>query len=72
VIGRSDPKWVEVPVALIVPKAGAALSREDVLKLFEGRLARYKHPREVMFLEGPLPRTSLGKVQKFELRERFK
>jgi fatty-acyl-CoA synthase len=71
VIGRADPKWVEVPVACIVTKPGAALDRDKVLALFEGRLARYKHPRDVIFLAGPLPRTSLGKVQKFELRRRL-
>ncbi len=69
VIGRPDDKWGEVPVACVVPKPGVTLTRETVLGLFEGRLARYKHPRDVVFLDGPLPRTSLGKVQKFELRE---
>jgi fatty-acyl-CoA synthase len=71
VIGRADAKWVEVPVAVIVTRPGCTLSRVDVLKLFDGRLARYKHPRDVVFVAGPLPRTSLGKVQKFELRARF-
>ena len=49
-----------------------AVTAEDVMALFKGRLARYKHPRDVVFMEGPLPRTSLGKVQKFELRDRLK
>ncbi len=64
----TDPRWGEAPVACVVPKPGRALTRDDVLALFQGRLARYKHPRDVVFLPGPLPRTSLGKVQKFELR----
>ncbi len=71
VIGRADPRWVEVPLACIVLKPGAQMSKDDVIGLFHGRLARYKHPRDVLFLEGPLPRTSLGKVQKFELRGRL-
>ena len=71
VIGRPDPKWVEVPVCVIVRKAGHTPSAEDILALFQGKLARYKHPRDVIFVEGPLPRTSLGKVQKFELRQRL-
>ncbi|MEM9683978.1 MAG: long-chain-fatty-acid--CoA ligase [Pseudomonadota bacterium] len=69
VIGRPDPKWGEIPVAVIVLKPDAQMSKEDVLALFAGRLARYKHPRDVAFVDGPLPRTSLGKVQKFELRK---
>jgi fatty-acyl-CoA synthase len=69
VVGRPDPRWGEVPVACVVPRAGARLTREDVLALFRDRLARYKHPRDVVFVEA-LPRTVMGKVQKFELRER--
>jgi fatty-acyl-CoA synthase len=42
-----------------------------VIGLFQNRLARFKHPRDVIFLDGPLPRTSLGKVQKYELRQRL-
>ncbi|MEN8195141.1 MAG: AMP-binding protein, partial [Pseudomonadota bacterium] len=72
VVGRPDKKWGEVPVACIVPKQGSAITEEDVMALFEGRLAGYKHPRGVVFMDGPLPRTSLGKVQKFELRERLR
>jgi fatty-acyl-CoA synthase len=72
VIGRPDPKWVEVPVAVVVSKPGRRPSAEQILALFQDRLARYKHPREVLFVEGPLPRTSLGKVQKYELRQRLR
>ena len=69
VVGRADDKWGEVPVAVVVLKDGKSMSKEQVLNLFQGRLARYKHPRDVIFVDGPLPRTSLGKVQKFELRK---
>jgi fatty-acyl-CoA synthase len=68
VVGRPDPRWGEVPVACVVPRPGARLTREDVLGLFRDRLARYKHPRDVVFLD-VLPRTVMGKVQKFELRD---
>ncbi len=71
VIGRPDPKWVEVPVAIVVAKSGRRPTAEQILALFHDRLARYKHPRDVIFVEGPLPRTSLGKVQKYELRARL-
>jgi fatty-acyl-CoA synthase len=68
VIGRPDPRWGEIPVACVVLKPGSSLSRADVLALFRDRLARYKHPRDVVFLDA-LPRTAMGKVQKFALRD---
>jgi fatty-acyl-CoA synthase len=67
VVGRPDDKLGEVPVAFVVPAPGRSLSREQVLSLFEGRLAPYKHPRDVIFLEA-LPRTSVGKPEKKALR----
>ena len=67
VIGRPDPTWGEVPIACIVPHPNATLTRADVLALFADRLARYKHPRDVIFLT-TLPRTAMGKVEKFTLR----
>ena len=67
VVGQPDAEWGEVPVACVVPRPGAALTRERVLALFDGRLARYKHPRTIVFLDA-LPRTAMGKVQKFALR----
>jgi fatty-acyl-CoA synthase len=70
VIARADPKWGEVPVAVVVTRPGAALSREDVLRRFQGRLARFKHPRDVVFVDA-LPRNVMGKVLRYQLRERF-
>ena len=67
VIGQDDAKWGEVAVAVIVKKPGAPLDEAAVKNLFEGRLARYKHPRRVLFAES-LPKTALGKVKKEELR----
>jgi fatty-acyl-CoA synthase len=67
VVGRPDEKLGEVPVAFVVPAPGRRLSREQVLSLFEGRLAPYKHPHDVIFLDG-LPRTSAGKPEKKALR----
>jgi len=68
VIGVPDAKWGEAVVAVVVRKAGAALDEAAVLSLFDGRLARFKHPRRVVFVEG-LPKSALGKVQKAELRK---
>jgi fatty-acyl-CoA synthase len=72
VIGRPHPRWGEVPIACVIAKPRCEVTEADIKALFEGRLARFKHPAEVMFLSDPLPRTSLGKVQKFELRRRLK
>jgi fatty-acyl-CoA synthase len=67
VVGENDPRWVEIPVACVVPKEGRKIAADSILKLFQGRLARYKHPKKVYFFD-QLPRTALGKVQKFELK----
>ena len=71
VVGRPDDKWGEVVVAVIVRKHGHRLERDDVFGLFEGALARYKHPREILFVE-TLPRNVMGKILKFEVREMVK
>jgi fatty-acyl-CoA synthase len=70
VIGVEDPKWGEAPCACIVLRPGASLTEAEVLALFRDRLARYKHPRRVVFLDS-LPKSALGKVQKPELRRRL-
>ena len=68
VVDRPDAELGEVPVACVVPVPGHALTGERVLALFEGRLAAYKHPREVIFLDN-LPRNWHGKVDRRRLRE---
>lgn len=70
VVGVPDATWGEVGVAFVVTRPGAALSKPDLLAFAEARLARYKLPREVVFVDA-LPRTAYGKVVKGELRERF-
>lgn len=70
VIGVPDPKWGEVPCACIVLKPGVRLTEAEVLEQFRDRLARYKHPRRIVFLDA-LPKNALGKVQRFELRRRL-
>jgi fatty-acyl-CoA synthase len=67
VVGIPDPKWGEAACAVVVMKPGSVLPEAELVKLFEGRLARYKHPRRVVYL-GELPRNAMGKVQKDELR----
>jgi|CXWL01.1.fsa_nt_gi fatty-acyl-CoA synthase len=68
VVGRPDERWGEAVVAVVVPAAGAVLTRERVLALFTHRLARFKHPSDVLVVDA-LPRTALGKVRKEDLRQ---
>ncbi len=67
VIGRPDERWGEAAVAVVALKPGAAITEADVLAFLDGRIARYKHPREVRFVTA-LPRSPVGKVQKHKLR----
>jgi fatty-acyl-CoA synthase len=66
VVGLPDDKWGEVAVAVIVKKPNSPQDSPDVMALLDGRLARYKLPRRVVFCDS-LPKTALGKVQKPEL-----
>jgi len=68
VVGRPDQRWGEIPVACVVSQPGSDIQGTDIVALFEGRLARYKHPREVIFMDA-LPRNAMGKVEKFTLRD---
>lgn len=70
VVGRSDERWGEVAVAVIVRRAGESLDVATVLERFQGQLARFKHPKEVLFVD-VLPRNAMGKVLKYELRQRL-
>jgi fatty-acyl-CoA synthase len=67
VIGRSDPRWDEVPVAYVVRRTGSRLEVEDLKAHVQSQLARFKVPRDIVFV-GDLPRTALGKVQHFMLK----
>ncbi len=69
VVGQPDEKWGEVGHAFVVVKEGEALSGEEVIAFCQGRLARYKVPKAVSFLDS-LPRNAAGKVLKTELRMR--
>ena len=69
VIGRPDPRWQEVPVAYVVPRAGVAADAEALKQHVAAHLARFKVPREIVFVDS-LPKNALGKVQHFRLTER--
>lgn len=71
VVGREDPRWGEVGVAFIARTEGAPLNEDDVIGWCHGRMARFKIPASVVFVDA-LPRNATGKVLKRELRERAK
>ena len=70
VIGVPDDRWGEVPLAIVALRPGTQLAADDVLTPLKGRLAKYKIPRAVVFVDD-LPRTASGKVRKTDLRKRF-
>jgi len=55
----------------VVRKPGAQLTREELLGFFEGRIAKWQIPDDVVFVE-EIPHTATGKIQKLKLREQFK
>ena len=67
VVAKPDAKWGETPCAFIELKAGATTTPEDIVRHCRKYLAGFKLPRAVVF--GELPKTSTGKIQKFELRK---
>jgi fatty-acyl-CoA synthase len=71
VIGMADPKWQEVPVAYVVLRAGCDCTAEILKAHVATQLARFKHPRDIIFVTD-LPRTALGKVQHFKLKQETK
>jgi fatty-acyl-CoA synthase len=68
VVARPDPKWGETPVAFVELKPDSTVSAADLVAHCKALLAGYKVPREIRF--EPIPKTSTGKIQKFQLRER--
>ena len=68
VVAKPDARWGETPCAFIEVKPGAQVSPEDIVAHCRKHLAGFKIPRAVVF--GELPKTSTGKIQKFELRKR--
>ncbi len=67
VVAKPDERWGETPCAFLEIKAGAQVTEQDIVSHCKQHLAGYKVPRAVVF--GELPKTSTGKIQKFELRK---
>lgn len=70
VVGRPHERWGESVTAIIVPKSGMTIDEEEVVQYCKERLASYKKPTKVIFVE-QLPRTPAGKIKKAELREQL-
>jgi fatty-acyl-CoA synthase len=66
VVAKPDDKWGEVPCAFVELKEGASSTETEIIAFCRERLAGFKTPKRVIFQE--LPKTSTGKIQKFELR----
>ena len=69
VVAKPDEKWGEVPCAFIELLDGASATEEELIKFSREKLAGFKTPKKIIFQE--LPKTSTGKIQKFELRKCF-
>ncbi len=70
VIGVPDERWGEVPLAVVTVRDGASADTESVRAFLDGKLARYKLPRQVVVVD-ELPRTASGKVRKADLRATY-
>jgi len=70
VIGVAHPKWTERPLLVVVRAEGQDVSKEDMLAYFNGKVATWWIPNDVVFVD-ELPHTATGKIKKIELRKQF-
>jgi len=71
VIGVKHPKWDERPIVVAVKKPGQEVSKEDLLRFYEGKIAKWWMPDDVVFVP-ELPHTATGKLSKLTLRQQLK
>ncbi len=71
VIGIAHPKWDERPIVVAVKKAGQEVSKAELLKFYEGKVAKWSMPEDVVFVT-ELPHTATGKLSKLTLRQQMK
>ncbi len=71
VVSAPDQRWGEIPAAIIVLKPDQQLNEEQLMSFLTSRIAKFKMPRLVRFVDGPLPKTGTGKMLKRQLREDF-
>jgi fatty-acyl-CoA synthase len=70
VVAKHDEKWGERPCAFVELISGKYTTQAEIIAFCKENMAGFKRPKHVVF--GELPKTSTGKIQKFELRERAK
>ncbi len=70
-IAAFHPKWDERPLLVVVKKPGVELTRDEMLKFFDGKIAKWWTPDDVVFVDA-IPLGATGKMQKIKLREMFK
>lgn len=70
VIGKKDPKWGEIPKAVVVLKAGSRLTSEDIVYFAREKIAHFKAIREAEIVDS-LPHSGTGKIMKRELRRGY-
>ena len=70
-IGMKHAKWDERPIIAVVKKPGAEVSRNDLLKFYEGKIAKFQIPDDAVFVDA-IPLGATGKMQKMKLRESLK
>jgi len=70
VVAKPDEKWGETPCAFVELAPGKTATEEDIIQFCKENMAGFKRPKQVIF--GELPKTSTGKIQKFELRTKAK
>ena len=70
-VGMPHPKWDERPIVLVVKKPDVQLSREELLAFFEGKIAKWQIPDDVVFVDA-IPLGATGKILKTRLRELLK
>jgi fatty-acyl-CoA synthase len=71
VIGVAHPKWDERPIVVVVKKPGEEISKAEMLKFYEGKIAKWWMPEDVVFV-AELPHTATGKLSKLTLRQQMK
>jgi 3-(methylthio)propionyl---CoA ligase len=71
VIGVQHPKWDERPIVVAVKRPGAEVSKDELLRFYEGKIAKWWMPDDVVFVN-ELPHTATGKLSKLTLRQQFR
>jgi fatty-acyl-CoA synthase len=70
-IGARHPKWDERPLLVVQAKAGANVTRDELIAFYEGKIAKWWTPDDVVFVDS-IPLGATGKMQKNQLREKFR